>query len=310
FHLGKEDPATILRTAHSACQDARHAETGVGFYSLALDAIHQRRFSLIAGFRQALEQPQQLGLAYQPRVSMSTGGCVGAEALIRWNHPRLGTISPAEFIPLVEKTPLARALTDWVIRHAVAQAAQWHRQNLGIRVSINISATNLEEKDFTARLLATLAAQNVPLSAIELELTESALVGKGRAARDELDALAKAGVRIAIDDFGTGYSGLSYLQHVPAQVVKVDRSFVAQIENEARSWTLVKSMISMAHELGYHVVAEGIETHEAYRLLQALGCDEAQGYLLAKPLPAQEFESWLSARHEGESSLGRRDVLG
>ena len=293
FHLGVEDPATILRTAHSACQDARHAETDIGFYSIALDAKHQRRFSLIAGFRRALEHPDELHLVFQPRVSMDSGACLGVEALIRWDHPQMGPISPAEFIPLVEKTPLARAMTAWVIREAIAKAAYWHRQKLGLRVSINISAANLEEVDFTACLLSMLAEQSLPKSAIELELTESALVSNGRAARSELDALADAGIRVAIDDFGTGYSSLSYLQNVPAQVVKIDRSFIARVEAEARSQTLVNTMINMAHEFGYSVVAEGIETVEAYRLLQSLGCDEAQGYLLAKPLPAQAFEEWL-----------------
>lgn len=308
FRQGEADPADVLRTAHSACQDARQAETGVGVYSSALDASHQRRFALITGFRQALEEAGQLHLVFQPRVAMHSGECVGAEALIRWDHPTLGTVSPAEFIPLVENTPLARPLTDWVIEHAIEQAASWHRRGLGVRVSINISAANLEEDDFTARLLASLAREDVPLSSIELELTESALIGNSRGARGELDALAQAGVRIAIDDFGTGYSTLAYLQKVPAHVVKIDRSFVNQLGHEARSQTLVKAMISMAHDLGYHVVAEGVETREHYRTLQALGCDEAQGYLLARPLSSHALEEWLATRHEREADINQQIV--
>jgi EAL domain-containing protein (putative c-di-GMP-specific phosphodiesterase class I) len=296
FRVGEIAPADVLRTAHSACQSARDGETDVSLYSPTLDDRHQRRFALISGFCQALEEEGQLQLVYQPQVSLASDDCVGVEALIRWQHSTLGPISPEEFIPLIEQTAMVRPLTDWVMRHAIEQAAVWHRSGRVLRMSINISAANLEEADFCARLEAHLAEHALPVSALELELTESALIGNARVAREALDALVEAGIRIAIDDFGTGYSSLAYLQKVPAHVVKIDRSFVAQIDQDARSHTLVRAMISMAHDLDYHVVAEGVETQESYRMLQALGCDEAQGYWLARPLTVDALDDWLTAR--------------
>lgn len=294
FRLGETNPADVLRIAHSASRDARQAERGAGVYSSSSDILHQRSFTLLSKFPEALEATDQLYLVYQPRIDMVSGDCVGAEALIRWRHPTLGDVSPAEFIPLVESTPMARALTDWVLRDAIRQSAIWHRQALGLRISINVAAANLEEEDFTARLLTYLGEENLPLSAIELELTESSLISNGRAARKQLGDLMKAGLTIAIDDFGTGYSSLAYLQKIPAHVVKIDRSFINKLEGHERNKTLVRSMISMAHDLGYRVVAEGVETGSSYRFLNSVGCDEVQGYLIAKPLTSGGFQSWLA----------------
>ncbi|MCC5883873.1 MAG: EAL domain-containing protein [Halomonas sp.] len=293
--LGQDKPADVLRTAHSACQDARLTEAGAGLYSQALDASHRRRFMLHSDFRAALNASDQLRLVYQPRIELSTNRCLGVEALLRWRHPTLGEVSPAEFIPLVENTPLARPLTAWVIYSAIAQAESWHRQGLAIGVSLNVSACNLEEADFAERLLSQIRQADLPASAIELELTETALFEQGRGAWQQLDRLIEAGIRIAIDDFGTGYSSLAYLQDIPAQVVKIDRSFIKGIDDMPRSRTLVESMLSMAHNLGYRVVAEGVETQQTYDYLQALGCHEAQGFLMSRPLEGGDFERWLAS---------------
>lgn len=296
FRLGERIAEDALRIAHCACQDARQDETGVGLYSSEIDARHQRRFLLLADFRTALTRAGELRLDYQPRVDMKSGTCVGAEALIRWEHPLLGNISPVEFIPLVEQTRLARPLTAWVVATAVYQAAQWQRMGLKLCISINVTALNLEEVDFADTLIAALAEHGLPSSAIELELTESALISNSPAASSQLAALQSAGISIAIDDFGTGYSSLSYLQKISAQVVKIDRSFITALDHRTRSQTLVKSMVSMAHDLGYSVVAEGIEEPEVYDLLKTIGCDEAQGYWLSKPLRVGAFEHWLAER--------------
>ncbi len=293
FVLGEQAPADLLRLAHSAAEDARLTEKGTSMYSATLDARHQRRFTLLTEFGRALENSDQFHLVYQPRVAMTGGKCVGAEALLRWRHPALGEISPVEFIPLVENTPMARNLTDWVLQRAVSQSAVWHRQGLQLQISINIAAANLEEADFTERLLDYMARDQLPLSAIELELTESGLISNGRAATLQMNMLMDAGIRIAIDDFGTGYSSLSYVQKIPAQVVKIDRSFVQHLDQDFRSQSLVRSMITMAHDLGYSVVAEGVETWESFDFLQALGCDEVQGYLLAKPMAVEQMQPWL-----------------
>ncbi|MBA2780418.1 sensor domain-containing phosphodiesterase [Billgrantia kenyensis] len=295
-YLGENQPGDVLRTAHSACQDARLSEVGAGVYSQALDASHRRRFMLLADFRAALNAPDQLRLVYQPRIDMQTNACLGVEALLRWRHPQLGEVSPSEFIPLIENTPLARSLTAWVVYSAIAQAQAWHRQKLNIGMSLNVSACNLEEPDFAERLLAQVHEAGLPVSAIELELTETALIGQGRAAWQQLDSLIEAGIRIAIDDFGTGYSSLAYLQDIPAQVVKIDRSFIKGLDDTPRSRTLVESMLNMAHNLGYRVVAEGVETQQTYDYLESLGCNEAQGFLMSRPLEAVDFETWLAAR--------------
>lgn len=293
--LGETPVRDALRMAHSASRDARQAERPVGVYSAETDAVHQRQFDLLARFRQALDAGQDdLHLVYQPQVDLATGACVGVEALIRWREPELGAVSPGEFIPLVERTPAARALTDRVLLDAVNQAAAWRRAGMELRIAINIAAINLEEADFSERLMAYLRAARVPVQAIELELTESGLIDNGPAARDQFQALVASGFRVAIDDFGTGYSSLAYVQELAAQVVKIDRSFIDGLEQDPRRRSLARSMIGMAHDLGYNVVAEGVETAATYRALQELGCDEAQGFFIARPMTPEALEAWLT----------------
>lgn len=308
IRLGERTPADASRIAHSAGRDARQAELGASIYSADSDALHQRRFTLLSRFPGALGATDQLRLVYQPRVDMVTGKCLGAEALLRWRDASLGDISPAEFIPLIENTPIARDLTDWVMVNAIRQAAVWQRQGLSLRISFNIAAANLEEHDFTQRLLGYLDQEQLPLDAIELELTEGCLISNGLAAREQLNALMGAGLKIAIDDFGTGYSSLAYLQQIPAHVVKIDRSFITAVELQDRRKTLVRSMVRMAHELGYSVVAEGVETRDSYEFLKSLGCDEVQGYLISRPLETDKVEAWLS-EWQHESSLTDSEAL-
>lgn len=259
----------------------------------ASDAHYHRRFMLISDIGRALKNDSELYLVFQPRVSLDSGKCTGAEALLRWRHPTLGEVSPGEFIPLIENTPMAKPLTQWVLRHAVSQASVWYHQGGRLRISINVSATNLEEEDFAVRLLDEMAGMALPSSAIEIELTESALIGQGEVAVNQLQVLIAAGLKIAIDDFGTGYSSLSYLREIPAHTVKIDRCFITDLGQHERTATLVNSMITMAHALGYRVVAEGVETNAAYHQLAQLGSDEVQGYFIAKPLLPDVFEKWL-----------------
>lgn len=292
--LGETDPSDVLRMAHSAAHDARLSELGAGVYSKALDTRYLRRFALLERFREALSSKTGLYLAYQPRIDFKDNRCVAVEALIRWHDSELGIISPAEFIPLVENTPLVRDLTDWVMRTAISQAAYWHTRGHRLSVSVNIAAANLEEQDFSERLQTYVADSGIPVTAIELEITESSLVSQGRAATEQLNELMNAGYKIAIDDFGTGYSSLAYLNQIPAQIVKIDQSFVKNMDSHDRSLTLVKSMITMAHDLGYKVVAEGVETWATHDRLQSLGCDEGQGYLYSKPVQHDQIEHWLN----------------
>lgn len=242
----------------------------------------------------ALESGNQLQLVYPPRVDSAAGRTTGVEALIRWHHPVLGSVSPSEFIPLIENTSMAKALTDWVMHQSIQQAAIWQRQGLNVRISMNIAAANLEEPDFIARLIRHLDREALSFDAIELELTERGLISNGRLARQHLDDLVALGAKVAIDDFGTGYSSLAYLRTIPAQVVKIDRSFITNLAREKRGQILVESTITMAHDLGYRVVAEGVETEQDGVILESLGCDEIQGHLISKPLHHSDLDMWLS----------------
>ena len=294
FITGTTAPAAVLRTAHSAAQDARSCSSMVSVYSLAMDNAHQRRFRLLNDFDDALQADGQLALAFQPRIDLRTGRCVGAEALLRWQHPDLGQVSPGEFIPVVEQTALACSVTTWVLDAALAQLAQWRAAGIELQLSINVSASNLEEADFAEHIHLHLLKHRVRPEWLELEVTESAVMGDIANAIDQLGVLVEAGVHVAIDDFGTGYSSLAYLQKLPGRILKIDQSFVRDIASGEREETLVRSMVSLAHDLEYRVVAEGVETAEARDLLIGMGCDEAQGYLFGRPMAPEAFEDWLA----------------
>jgi EAL domain-containing protein (putative c-di-GMP-specific phosphodiesterase class I)/GGDEF domain-containing protein len=293
FVTGRAPSRDILRTAHNAALDARGTDSAVSIYSSSNDGAHRRRFRLLNDFGAALDQPGQLRLVFQPRLDLATRACVGAEALLRWSHPVLGDVSPGEFIPIVEQTSLAGPTTAWVLDTGLEQLGIWCAADMGIQLSINISAANLDEKDFAQRVQLYLLKHRVPPSMLELEVTESAVMADSGQAIGQLATIKAAGIRLAIDDFGTGYSSLAYLQRLPAQVVKIDQSFVRDLAKGEREQTLVRSMISLSHDLGYRVVAEGIETAEAAEMLAEMGCDEGQGYFFARPMELADFEQWF-----------------
>lgn len=294
FVPGAADGLDILRRCHNAAQDAEDAEQGVGWYSAAQDETYQRRFTLLNAFGNALESSGQLSLVFQPRVDLESGRWMGAEALLRWTHPTLGPVSPAEFIPIVEKTSIARATTSWVLEAAMTQLVAWRDAGMEVQVAVNVSATNLIEPDFAAGVIARLQRHGLSPHLLEIEITESAVMTNPLQAEQALQALSAAGISLAIDDFGTGYSSLAYLQKLPANVVKIDRSFIQQLEKNPEG-ALVKAMIVLLHELNYRVVAEGIETQAMAHLLRDMGCDEAQGYWYARPLAPQAFhEGWFA----------------
>jgi EAL domain-containing protein (putative c-di-GMP-specific phosphodiesterase class I)/GGDEF domain-containing protein len=292
FVLGQINPSDVLRIAHSAAQDARVSETKVSVYSSSQDASHQRRFTLLNDFGAALEATVQLRLVYQPRIDLASGLCVGAEALLRWSHPILGEISPGEFMPIVEQTSMARATTAWVLDAALTQIAAWRDTSLDLRISVNVSAANLLEPDFAERVVARLAHYSLPASCLELEITESAVMEDASRAITALEAIAGSGVQLAIDDFGTGYSSLSYLQRLPAHVVKIDQSFIRDLAVDDRKRSLVSTMISLSHDLGYRVVAEGVETRQILDLVEETACDEVQGYFFGRPMAPDDFMAW------------------
>ena len=296
FAVGQDAPLDILRNLHSATHDALGAESGLRVYSPEQDAAYRRRFWLIGEFGRALQKPGELHLVFQPKVDLQGGACHGVEALLRWTHAEEGFISPAEFIPIVESTSLARATTEWVLAAAMRQLAAWRKEGVLLQVAVNVSAVNLEEPDFCERVLDGLQRHALDPASLALELTESALMRKPKAAQDTMARLAAAGVKIAIDDFGTGYSSLAYLQEMPADVVKIDQSFVRGIGNDERTLSLVTAMIKLSHDLGHRVVGEGVETESVAQLLREAGCDEAQGYLYGKPMAAGALAEWLACR--------------
>ncbi len=305
FRLGQTSAIDLLRAAHSAAQDARGSETSVSLYSPASDRAHRRSFSLIQDFPAALDDPAQLRLVFQPRIDLSTRACVGAEALLRWRHPLLGDVSPGEFIPLIEHGVLAKPTTAWVIDHALAQFAVWRAGGMDFRLSVTVSASKLGESDFAQRVQLYLLKHRIRPEWFELEVTESAVMRNASKGLHQLNLLAQAGVQLAIDDFGTGHSSLAYLQRLPAHIVKIDQSFVRDLDlgdgERERERTLIQSMIRLSHDLGYRVVAEGIETAIAADLLAAAGCEEAQGFLFSRPLEPADFESWFRADRIGDA---------
>lgn len=289
-------PEDIMRSMQSAVQDARESISKIGLFSPTMDLRHMRNFRILQDFRAALVSDDQLSLVFQPRMDLATGEIHSAEALLRWDHPVLGPISPAEFIPVIEASAFARQLTDWVTDEALSTIALWRSNGLRFKLSINLSALNLEEQDFFERLMAKLSRCGVDGNQIELELTETVMMKETEGALGLLNALKAAGIQLAIDDFGTGYSSIAYLQKLPADIVKIDRSFVSEMENGNRERVLVRSMIELAHSLGYRVVAEGVETRETADLLDVMGCDEIQGYWLSRPVQGEALFHWLRER--------------
>lgn len=302
FYARQTDCLDVLRWCHSAASEAIDMAGRVAMFDPQHDLLYQRRFTLLGEFGAALERDDQLHLVFQPRIDLASGACVGAEALLRWNHPTLGAVSPGEFIPVIEQTSVVRATTFWVLDAALAQLAAWQRQGIALTVSVNVSSANLVEPDFAERVTAAVARHGVAPGTLELEITESAVLENQRQATSVLSKIADAGVKLAIDDFGTGYSSLSYLQNLPADVVKIDQSFIRNMLIDARTDVLVATMISMSHALGYRVVAEGVETGDVVTRLRELGCDEVQGYFFARPMAPDSFSAWWTA-HAPSASL-------
>jgi EAL domain-containing protein (putative c-di-GMP-specific phosphodiesterase class I)/GGDEF domain-containing protein len=295
FTTGQAAPLDLLRDMYSAAHDAIEGSHRVRVFSAEQNAVFMRRFRIANEFGAALSDDSQLRLVFQPKIELATGRCIGAEALLRWRHPALGEVSPGEFIPVIEQTSLARAATRWVLERALRQLASWRRAGLALQVAVNVSAVNLLEADFCEHVLSRLRAHDLAPGALAIEITESALMSKRALAAATLEGLAAGGVQLAIDDFGTGYSSLAYLQSVPAKVVKIDQSFIRDLDQDERKRALVATMIKLSHDLGQLVVAEGVETAPVAQFLAGAGCDQVQGYLYARPQAPEQFEEWICA---------------
>lgn len=291
---GIDEHTDVLRALMSASEVARRARVPFRKFAKRMFAAQERVFFILNALPQALRDERQLSLAYQPRIDLPTGRCVGVEALLRWSHPLLGEVSPAEFIPLAEKTALMPALTDWVMDNALKQLATWRHAGMPVKVSINVSVLNLEQRGFVIRYTSLLRNHGIEPAQVELEVTEGVLSQNAQSVTDNLRDVARMGSTIAIDDFGTGYSNLSKLQLYSASVLKIDQSLVRRALDSQHMRILVEGIIALAHKLDYRVVAEGVETAEIYETVAAWQCDEAQGYHIARPLTATMFEAWHS----------------
>jgi EAL domain-containing protein (putative c-di-GMP-specific phosphodiesterase class I) len=271
---------------------AKRGSSGYIVYSPDQDEHGSDRLAFIAELRAAIDR-DELVLHYQPKVSLKTGRCVRAEALVRWNHPVRGLIPPDQFVPLAEQTGLIKPLTRWVLGAALRQCRAWRDSGFDLPVAVNLSMLNLHDPELTESVAELLVACGVPPAFLKVEVTESAIMSDPERALETLRCLRGMGVAVAIDDFGTGHSSLNYLKHLPVEDIKLDRSFVREMRVDESDFAIVRSTVQLAHSLDLRVIAEGVEDEETWDLLAALGCDAAQGYYMSRPLPAEDLESWL-----------------
>jgi diguanylate cyclase (GGDEF)-like protein len=286
------DVDILLQRADVAMYVAKQTHTGVTLYAPELDVNSPRRLALLADLRRAIEEGG-LTLHYQPKVELASAEVRGVEALVRWDHPQLGVISPAEFVPLAEGTALIHALTIFVLETALRQQRAWQETGHDLTMAVNLSARSLLDVGFPQQVSALLAKHGVAPSRLMLEITESTLMTDPARAQRILHELDALGVRISIDDFGTGYSSLARLKDLPVHELKIDRAFVTSMQSIHSDAVIVRSTIDLARNLGLAVVAEGVEDGGVLSELGELGCDTAQGYYLSHPLPASEFLAWL-----------------
>ena len=288
------DGPTLLRHADVAMYLAKRRGVAYERYDAAHDGHSVRKLTMVSELRSAIACGG-LQLHYQPQVDLQRGTAHAVEGLLRWEHPTLGKVNPAEFVSIAESTDLIRPLTEFTLREALAQAARWRRDGLELRVAVNLSARMLHDPDLARRLANLLAASSVPPASLEVEITESAvMLDPVRALRIVRD-INDLGVLVAIDDYGTGFSALSYLRDLPAHLLKLDKSFVEGMRTRRGDRVIVESTVRMAHALDLYVVAEGVESEPDAVLLAQLGCDFAQGYHYSRPLPADACAEWITS---------------
>jgi EAL domain-containing protein (putative c-di-GMP-specific phosphodiesterase class I) len=295
---GTGSPETLLRDADAAMYRAKEkGRARREFFDATMRTEATQRLETQSALHRAVER-DELRVFYQPVVDLATGVVTGVEALLRWDHPQQGLVSPASFIPLAEETGLIVPIGAWVLGEATAQLARWRQRSWGrsLTLNVNLSARQLRQPDLIPVVMAALLDSATEPSALCLELTETTFMEDAAAHRETLAGINRLGVALAIDDFGTGYSSLTYLKRFPVRVLKIDQAFVRGLGEDAADTAIVKSVIDLAHALGLVVVAEGVETTGQAAHLHRLGCDLAQGYFFARPQPAAELERHLDGR--------------
>jgi diguanylate cyclase (GGDEF)-like protein len=299
-HSGSGDPVELLRAADIAMYEAkREGKSRIKLFEAGMlqTATEQLAMRVDLGAAMALHQ---LALQYQPIVSTAEREIVGVEVLLRWNHPTRGSVSPSEFIPIAEQTGLISTIGEWVLRQACVEAATWVRHGASPYISVNASAAQISDRRFVRTVISALQDSGLPAARLLLEITETMLLDSNSQVRATVDELRALGIRMAIDDFGTGYSSLSYLHQLAIDVVKIDQSFIRDIDNDRDSQALTRTMLALADGLDMTTVAEGVETEEELYELVRLGCQYAQGFLFSRPVSAEalhvQFAAVLSAR--------------
>lgn len=287
------DMDTLMQRAEVAMYAAKKEKAGFIYYDKKYDQHSSKRLTLMAELRQAIDQ-QDLAVFFQPKIDIKTNKVIEVEALVRWQHPEHGLLSPDEFIPLAERTGLITPLTTLVTELSLKQVAEWSREGYDIGVTINISTTVLLDPHFPDTLIGLLAAYRIEPEKVMLEITETTIMTDRERSMETLLRFKSMSIRMSIDDFGAGYSSLTHLKNLPVHELKIDKSFVMEMCNNRDDAVIVKIIIELAHQLGLQVTAEGVETNEILGMLNDLDCDIAQGYLISRPLPAAELISHLS----------------
>jgi diguanylate cyclase (GGDEF)-like protein len=287
-----EDPAVLLRNAEVAMDPGEGARGAVSFYSPDADPFEPKRLSLISDLRRGIDHGQ-LVLHYQPKIDLAAGCTVGVEALVRWQHPQFGLLGPDRFVRLAEQTGQIRAMTSWLLEEGIRELASWREFQIELDLCLNLTVRDLLDEDLPFEVGALLEQKGLQQARLTFEMTESAILRDPGRARRSLERLAGMGVKLAIDDFGTGYSSLSHLRFLPVKELKIDKSFVINMMGDGNDAAIVRSTIDFGHNLGLTVTAEGIEDEQILEMLCGLGCDQAQGFLIGRPMPSDALLTWL-----------------
>ncbi len=285
------DDKEILRRADIAMYHAKQHGGGHCFYSDDIDTHSREKLAIMSQLREAISE-NQFVFHYQPKIDLAEHKVVGVEALIRWQHPQRGLLFPDAFIELVEMTDMIHAVTRLALKKAIEQLQIWAEKKCDLTIAVNVSTRNLLDAEFPTMLEGILRDSGVDPTRLEIEITENTLITDPERVRAILTSIAHLGVHISVDDFGTGYSSLAYLKRLPIHALKIDRTFIMDMENDQQDEMIVTSTVTLAHSLGLKVIAEGVETALAAKKLIAMGCDSAQGYFFSRPLPLDDFSKW------------------